>query len=73
MEKSNHHLPPNLSNFLDSFREIGYVCEVAIADIIDNCISAKATEIKISAIETPEIKISILDNGIVSFYIWFWV
>ena len=64
MEKSNHYLPPNLSNFLDSFREIGYVCEVAIADIIDNCISAEANEIKIDAIENPEIKISILDNGI---------
>jgi hypothetical protein len=53
MEKSNHYLPPNLSNFLDSFREIGYVCEVAIADIVDNCISAKATVIKIDAIENP--------------------
>lgn len=64
MESSNHYLPPNLSNFLDSFREIGYVCEVAIADIIDNSISANASEIKIKAIENPEIKISILDNGI---------
>ena len=41
------HLPPNLSNFLSSFREIGYLCEVAIADILDNSVSAKSTEIKI--------------------------
>jgi len=57
------HLPPNLSNFLSSFREIGYLCEVAIADILDNSVSAKSTEIKITALEYPKSKIAICDNG----------
>jgi hypothetical protein len=57
------HLPPNLSNFLSSFREIGYLCEVAIADILDNSVSAKSSSIKITALEYPNKKISILDNG----------
>jgi hypothetical protein len=57
------HLPPNLSNFLSSFREIGYHSEVAIADIIDNSVSAEASIIKIKALETPHKKISICDNG----------
>ena len=57
------HLPPNLSNFLSSFREIGYLCEVAIADILDNSVSAAATAIKITALEYPSKKICICDNG----------
>jgi hypothetical protein len=57
------HLPPNLSNFISSFREIGYMSEVAIADIIDNSISAKSTAIKITALEKPYKKVSICDNG----------
>ena len=62
--KNNHkHLPPNLTNFLSSFREIGYLCEVAIADILDNSVSAKATEISIMALENPNKKICICDNG----------
>jgi hypothetical protein len=64
-ERLNHkHLPPNLSNFLSSFREIGYLCEVAIADIIDNSVSAKSSVIKITALENPYKKISIYDNGL---------
>ena len=63
--KNNHkHLPPNLTNFLNSFREIGYSCEVAIADIIDNSLSAKSTKIAIKAFENPHKKIIISDNGI---------
>lgn len=58
------YLPPNLTNFLSSFREIGYLTEVAIADILDNSVSAKASVIKITAVENPNKKISICDNGI---------
>jgi hypothetical protein len=61
--KNHKHIPPNLSNFLSSFREIGYLCEVAIADILDNSVSAKSSEIRITALEFPSKKISICDNG----------
>jgi hypothetical protein len=56
-------LPPNLSNFLSSFREIGYLSEIALADILDNSVSFKATQIKIKALEEPRKRISICDNG----------
>lgn len=61
--KNRKHLPPNLTNFINSFREIGYTCEVAIADILDNSISANSSVIKIFALESPTRKISIFDNG----------
>ncbi len=59
----NETLRPNLKNFIDSFREVGYTTEVAIADIIDNSISANSKSIKVFAVENPKITISILDNG----------
>jgi hypothetical protein len=66
MKKGNNHklLLPNLSNFLNSFREIGYLSEVAIADILDNSVSAKSSSISITAIENPLRRITICDNGI---------
>jgi hypothetical protein len=62
-QNNRKHLPPILTNFLNSFREIGYLCEVAIADIIDNSVSAKSSLIKITAVENPDRKIYICDNG----------
>ena len=38
---------PNISNFIKSLRDIGYTFEIAVADILDNSITANATEIKI--------------------------
>lgn len=38
---------PEARLLLESLRSVGYNKETAIADIIDNCISAKAHEIKI--------------------------
>lgn len=38
----------NISNFIDSYRNIGYTMETAIADVIDNSIFAKATRIDIN-------------------------
>ena len=38
---------PEARLLLESLRSVGYNEETAIADIIDNCISAKAHEIKI--------------------------
>ena len=54
-------------NFIDSYRSIGYSIETAIADIIDNSIAAKATEIRVNMIWDDLVKgepiIQILDNG----------
>ena len=54
---------PNVANFIKSLRDIGYTFEVAVADIIDNSISAGANDIKIYAIQHPEPFFCILDNG----------
>ena len=52
-EVANLDLKPlgiNVSNFIDSYRNIGYTIETAIADIIDNSIFAKATRIDINMV-----------------------
>lgn len=54
---------PNISNFIESLRDLGYTFEIAVADIIDNCISANASNIEIYTVPTPEITLHILDNG----------
>jgi hypothetical protein len=55
---------PNLENFVASLRDIGYSFEVAVADLIDNSITAKASLIKIYTVSHPELIFSLLDNGI---------
>ena len=58
-------LPPSASALMESTRSIGYSLESAIADIIDNSIAAKATniDIKFSPPCTQNPFIAILDNG----------
>lgn len=56
-------IKPYLKHFINSLRDIGYTFEIAVADILDNSISAGATEIKIYAVPQPEIVFSMLDNG----------
>jgi hypothetical protein len=63
VKDNRKYLPPKLTNFLNSFREIGYLCEIAIADILDNSVSANASRITITAVENPIKKIYICDNG----------
>lgn len=55
---------PDLSNFVKSLRDIGYSYEIAVADIVDNSITAKAEEIKIFTIAEPNIIFAMLDDGI---------
>ncbi|MFJ7981398.1 ATP-binding protein [Lysinibacillus xylanilyticus] len=55
---------PNVKNFIKSLRDMGYNFEIAVADIIDNSITAKANEIHIQTLDSPEIKLSILDDGV---------
>ena len=54
---------PHLGNFVNSIRDIGYSTEVAVADILDNCIAAKAKNVKIHAVAHPKLIFSILDDG----------
>lgn len=54
---------PNVSNLIKSLRDIGYTFEIAVADILDNSITAGASDIEIIAVPEPEIKFEIFDNG----------
>lgn len=54
---------PDAHLLLSSLRSVGYIEETAIADIVDNCISAEASEIEIK-FEWDNKRICIVDNGI---------
>ncbi|MEG0260260.1 MAG: ATP-binding protein, partial [Lysinibacillus sp.] len=54
---------PVVGNFVKSLRDIGYIFEVAVADILDNSITAGAENIKILCLPEPEVNFSILDDG----------
>lgn len=56
--------PPSAYYLMDSMRSIGYSFDTAVADIIDNSISAKATKIDLVMSEDPSnIYVSFIDNG----------
>ena len=56
---------PKADHLMGSMRSMGYTFESAIADVVDNSISARAQEIKISFPSTAlECFVTILDNGI---------
>jgi hypothetical protein len=54
---------PNVGNFIESIRDIGYSFEVAVSDLIDNSLTAGSTEIKIVTVPNPNLVFSMLDNG----------
>lgn len=56
---------PNASSMFNTMRSIGYTIETALADIIDNSISAGATNIDITyEFESSDSYLAIIDNGI---------
>ena len=55
--------PPNVSSFIKSLRDIGYTFEVAVADILDNSISARANNVEIYCVESPHLVFCMLDDG----------
>lgn len=58
------YLEPNPGAMVESLRSIGYTLETAVADLIDNSITAKASRIDIdSPFQGSDTKIYILDNG----------
>jgi hypothetical protein len=64
MSDSMINLIPDAHLLLASLRSVGYKVETAIADILDNCISAHANEIVVDFIWNDEnSKILIADNG----------
>lgn len=61
---TKHRLAPSASSLSESMRDLGYSLATAVADIIDNSITANATEIDIFCdltIENPTL--TIIDNG----------
>lgn len=64
MSNSLIQVLPNASNLIESMRSIGYSFETAIADILDNSISANAKTIDIKLkFESEEPIIQIVDDG----------
>lgn len=60
----DHHLPPSAACLSASMRDLGYSLETAVADLIDNSISANATEISIICdLAGMSPTLSIVDNG----------
>jgi hypothetical protein len=56
--------PPNPSRLVQALRELGYDNYASVLDLLDNCIDAEASEIRIQAVEEDgDVVISILDNG----------
>lgn len=54
---------PRVDNYIKSIRDVGYSLEIAAADIIDNSITAKASQIRIYTVTEPELVFCFLDNG----------
>jgi hypothetical protein len=60
----NITIPPKASSLIESLRDIGYSLKAAVADIIDNSISASATKIELFfKWENKASYIAIIDDG----------
>ncbi|EMF0258531.1 ATP-binding protein [Enterococcus hirae] len=59
---SLYELVPDASNLIESQRSVGYTFETAIADVVDNSVSASATRIDIN-FDNQKKYVTILDNG----------
>lgn len=59
-----HHLPPSAASLTASLRDLGYSLETAVADLIDNSISADATEVQIFCDMSRSAPVLVIaDNG----------
>lgn len=55
---------PKASTLIESMRDIGYTLETALADVVDNSITAGATNVHIHVDSTgADVKIGIVDDG----------
>ncbi len=58
------HAAPYASSLIEGHRDFGYSLETALADIVDNSITAGASEIRLTAITSSDLPyIAIVDNG----------
>lgn len=55
--------PPHAAALMQSLRDIGYELDTALADLIDNSISANANTIDINFQTSPHLRVTIIDNG----------
>jgi hypothetical protein len=59
-----YHLPPSAASLMASMRDLGYSLETAVADLIDNSITAEATDVQIYCdLSGVEPTLVIADNG----------
>jgi len=55
---------PSAASLIQSMRDLGYSLETALADVVDNSVTAHASRIEILAeTTTPAVKIGVFDNG----------
>lgn len=60
----SRNVPPKASAMIEALRGLGYTSGSALADLIDNSISARATDVAISFFwNGPASRITVLDNG----------
>lgn len=60
-----HHLPPSAASLTASLRDLGYSLETAVADLIDNSISAEATDIQLFCHASGRVPVLVIaDNGL---------
>lgn len=55
--------PPNAAALMQSLRDIGYELDTALADIIDNSITAGSSKVDVIFETDPVVKVAIVDNG----------
>lgn len=64
MKNYNYDLVnPNVSNLINSMRDIGYNFNIAVSDLLDNCLDAGARNIEILGLDKPKLLLEILDDG----------
>lgn len=64
MKSGTRSAPPRAMAMLESLRGLGYSTGAALADIIDNSISAGATEVRVDFVwDGPKSRVAILDDG----------
>ena len=66
MSSTRHNVTPNPSRITSGLRDTGYELNTAIADIVDNSVAAKATNIQIELELDPRgrVRFSVADNGV---------
>lgn len=62
---SEVELVPNAASLIESMRDFGYSLETAVADIIDNSITAKATRIDVLTFDDGNaFRLGVIDDGV---------